>query len=88
MSAKWGSKVPLSAVFSDTYRGNDPESISFDERLQFQGDGRLLLLPLERSREVLSAKVRIVRRKCKRLTEDVRRSITREEIGAALADFV
>jgi AbrB family looped-hinge helix DNA binding protein len=55
--------------------------------VQIQGDGRLLLVRLERPKETPAAKVRIIRRKGKHPVGDIGRPITREEIKTALADF-
>ncbi|HVM48522.1 MAG TPA: AbrB/MazE/SpoVT family DNA-binding domain-containing protein [Candidatus Acidoferrum sp.] len=55
--------------------------------VQIQGDGRLLLVRLERPKEPSPVKVRIVARKGKHPVGDLGRTITREEIKAALADF-
>jgi len=55
--------------------------------VQIQGDGRLLLVRLERPKETPPAKVRIIPRKGKHPVGDIGRPITREEIKAALADF-
>jgi AbrB family looped-hinge helix DNA binding protein len=55
--------------------------------VQIQGDGRLLLIRLERPKETPPVKVRIIARKGKHPVGDIGRAITREEIKAALADF-
>ena len=55
--------------------------------VQIQGDGRLLLVRLERPREPRPNKVKIIARKGKHPVGDIGRPITREEIKAALADF-
>ena len=55
--------------------------------VQIQGDGRLLLVRLERPKETSLAKVRIVRRRGKHPVGDIGRPVTREEIKAALAEF-
>ena len=55
--------------------------------VQIQGDGRLLLVRLERPKETPPVKVRIILRKGKHPVGDIGRPITREEIKVALADF-
>ena len=55
--------------------------------IQVEGDGRILLLRLERPKERPPIKVRIVQRKGKHPVGDIGRPITREEIKAALAEF-
>jgi AbrB family looped-hinge helix DNA binding protein len=52
-----------------------------------EGDGRILLVRLERPKEPAPAKSRIVHRKGRHPVGDLGRAITREEITAALADF-
>ena len=54
--------------------------------VQIQGDGRLLLVRLERLKPTPPVKVRIIRRKGQHPVGDIGRPITREEIKAALAD--
>ena len=55
--------------------------------VQIQGDGRLLLIRLERPNETPPVKARIIPRKGNHPVGDIGRLITREEIKAALADF-
>ena len=55
--------------------------------VQIQGDGRLLLVRLERPGETPPVKVRIISRKGKHPVGDIGQPIMREEIKAALADF-
>jgi len=55
--------------------------------VQIQGDGRLLLVRLERPRDTPPVRVRIIQRKGKHPVGDIGRAITREEIKAALTDF-
>ena len=52
-----------------------------------EGDGRILLVRLERPKEPAPAKSRIVHRKGRHPVGDLGRAITREEIKAALAEF-
>jgi len=56
-------------------------------RVETQGDGRLLLIRLERPRSQRPIKPRIVYRKGKHPVGDIGRPITREEIKEALAEF-
>ena len=55
--------------------------------VQPEGDGRILLVRLERPKEMAPAKSRIVHRKGRHPVGDLGRAITREEIKAALAEF-
>ena len=56
-------------------------------RVETQGDGRILLIRLERPRPQRPVKPKIVYRKGKHPVGDIGRPITREEIKEALADF-
>ena len=55
--------------------------------VQIEGDGRLLLVRLERPKDKPPAKVRIIQRKGRHPVGDIGRPITEEEIKAALAEF-
>jgi len=55
--------------------------------VQPEGDGRILLVRLERPKETAPAKSRIVHRKGRHPVGDLGRAIVREEIKAALAEF-
>src|SRR5437016_2125772 len=55
--------------------------------VQPEGDGRILLVRLERPKEPRRAKTRIIYRRGKHPVGDIGRPITREEIKEALADF-
>ena len=55
--------------------------------VQPDGDGRILLVRLERPKESRRAKARIIYRRGKHPVGDIGRPITREEIKEALAEF-
>jgi AbrB family looped-hinge helix DNA binding protein len=55
--------------------------------IQVQGDGRVLLVRLERPKPLAPVQARIIRRRGKHSLLDVGRPVTREEINQALADF-
>jgi AbrB family looped-hinge helix DNA binding protein len=55
--------------------------------VRIEGDGRILLVRLERPEEKPSAKVRIIQRKGRHPVGDIGRPITEEELKAALAEF-
>jgi len=52
-----------------------------------EGDGRILLVRLERPSSPAPVKGRIIHRKGKHPVVDIGRPITREEISEALAEF-
>ena len=56
--------------------------------VQIEGDGRLLLVRLERPKDKPPVKVRIIQRKGRHPVGDIGRPITAEEIKAALAEFL
>jgi len=55
--------------------------------VQIEGDGRLLLVRLERPTDKPPVPVKIRQRKGRHPVGDIGRPITREEIKAALAEF-
>ena len=55
--------------------------------VQIEGDGRILLVRLERPKDSPPGKVRIIQRKGRHPVGDIGRPITEEEIKAALAEF-
>jgi bifunctional DNA-binding transcriptional regulator/antitoxin component of YhaV-PrlF toxin-antitoxin module len=55
--------------------------------VQTEGDGRILLVRLERPKQQKPVKAKIIYRKNKHPVGDIGRPITREEIKEALADF-
>ncbi len=55
--------------------------------VQIEGDGRLVLVRLELSKDSPSVPVKIRHRKGRHPVGDIGRPITREEIKAALAGF-
>ena len=56
-------------------------------QVETHGDGRILLIRLERLEPAGSVKPKIIQRKGKHPVGDLGRPITREEIRAALAGF-
>jgi AbrB family looped-hinge helix DNA binding protein len=56
-------------------------------QVEIQGDGRLLLIRLERPKAERPVRPRIIYRKGKHPVGDLGRPITREEIREALAEF-
>ena len=55
--------------------------------VQPEGNGRILLVRLERPKKTRPVKAKIIYRKGKHPVGEIGRPITREEIKAALADF-
>lgn len=55
--------------------------------VQPEGNGRILLVRLERPKKPKPVRAKVVHRKGKHPVGDIGRPITREEISAALADF-
>lgn len=55
--------------------------------VQVEGDGRLLLVRLQRPKNRPPVKVKILQRRGKHPVGDIGRTITRQEIKAALAEF-
>jgi len=55
--------------------------------VQPEGNGRILLVRLERPRKPKPVRAKVVSRQGKHPVGDIGRPITREEIAAALADF-
>ncbi len=55
--------------------------------VQPEGNGRILLVRLERPKRAKPVRANVVYRKGKHPVGDIGRPITREEITAALADF-
>jgi len=55
--------------------------------VQIEGDGKILLVRLERPKEAPPVPVKIRQRKGRHPVGDIGRPITREEIKAALAEF-
>ena len=55
--------------------------------IEIEGDGRILLVRLERPKERPPVNVRILQRKGKHPVGDIGRPITRREIKDALAEF-
>ena len=55
--------------------------------IQVQGDGRILLVRLERPKPPVPVLARVVRRKGKHPVLDVGRPVSTQEIKQALADF-
>ena len=55
--------------------------------VQIEGDGKILLVRLERPKEAPPVPVKIHQRKGRHRVGDIGRPITREEIKAALAEF-